>query len=67
MFVGFIYNNETYYYIRTLTGELTKIFNSAKEEVGEYIFDAYGNILNLDALSEIAEINPFRYKCYYCD
>ena len=67
MLVGFIYNNETYYYIRTLTGEITKIVNSAKEVVGEYIYDAYGNILNLDALSEIAEINPYRYKGYYYD
>ena len=32
-----------------------------------YTYDAYGNILNLDALSEIAEINPFRYKGYYYD
>ena len=65
MLVGFIYNNETYYYIRTLIGELTKIVNSAKEVVGEYYYDAFGNILNIDNLSDIAKINPFRYKGYY--
>ena len=67
MLVGFIYNNVTYYYIRTLTGELTKIFNSSKEVVGEYYYDAYGNILNISSLSPIAQINPYRYKGYYYD
>ena len=67
LLVGFIYNNETYYYIRTLTGEITKIVNSAKEVVGEYYYDAYGNILNISSLSSIAQINPYRYKGYYYD
>ena len=67
LLLGFIYNNETYYYQRTLTGEITRIVNSNGIIVGEYYYDAYGNILNLDELSEIAEINPFRYKGYYYD
>ena len=67
LLLGFIYNNETYYYIRTLTGEISKVVNSDGIIVGEYIYDAYGNILNLDELSSIAEINPFRYKGYYYD
>ena len=58
---------KTYYYIRTLTGEISKIVNSDGIIVGESIYDAYGNILNLDELSNIEEINPFRYKGYYYD
>ncbi len=67
LLVGFIYNNETYYYIRTLTGEITKIVNSAKEVVGEYYYDAYGNIISMSSEDGIAEINPIRYKGYYYD
>ena len=67
LLLGFIYNNTTYYYQRTLTGDIARIVDEAGEIQGEYIYDAFGNILNLDALSEIAEINPFRYKGYYYD
>ena len=51
----------------TIKGEITRIVNTNGIIVGEYYYDAYGNILNLDELSEIAEINPFRYKGYYYD
>ena len=67
LLLGFIYGNETYYYHRTLTGEIVKIINSEGLIVGEYIYDAYGNILNINGLSEIAEVNPYRYKGYYFD
>ena len=62
-----IYNNETYYYQRTLTGDIVRIINSNGYVVGEYIYDAFGNILNIDNLSDISRINPFRYKGYYYD
>ncbi|MBQ4570628.1 MAG: RHS repeat-associated core domain-containing protein [Bacilli bacterium] len=67
LLLGFIYNEETYYYQRTLTGEIVKIINSEGLVVGEYIYDAYGNILNISSLTAIAEINPYRYKGYYFD
>ena len=54
LLLGFIYNNETYYYQRTKTLEITRIVNSNEIIVGEYYYDAYCNILNLDELSEIA-------------
>ena len=40
LLLGFIYNEETYYYQRTLTGEIVKIINSEGLIVGEYIYDA---------------------------
>ena len=67
LLLGFIYNEETYYYQRTLTGEIVKIINSEGQVVGEYIYDAYGNILNINSLTAIAEVNPYRYKGYYFD
>ena len=67
LLLGFIYNEEIYYYQRTLTGEIVKLINSEGLIVGEYIYDAYGNILNINGLSEIAEVNPYRYKGYYFD
>ena len=33
----------------------------------EYIYDAYGNILNISSLTAIAKVNPYRYKGYYFD
>ena len=67
LLLGFIYNNTTYYYQRTLTGDIARIVDEAGEIKGEYIYDAFGNILNIDNLSDIARINPFRYKGYYYD
>ena len=67
LLLGFIYNNTTYYYQRTLTGDIARIVDEAGEIKGEYIYDAFGNILNIDNLRDIAEINPFRYKGYYYD
>ena len=57
----------SFYYQRTLTGEIVKIINSEGLIVGKYIYDAYGNILNINSLTAIAEINPYRYKGYYFD
>ena len=67
LLLGFIYNNTTYYYQRTLTGDIARIVDEFGEIKGEYIYDAFGNILNIDNLSDIARINPYRYKGYYYD
>ena len=46
---------------------LIKLVNHIGEIVGEYIYDAYGNIVNINELSMFAYENPFRYKSYYYD
>ena len=65
--IGFVYGTGNYYYIRNLTGEITHIVNEDSMIFGEYRYDAYGNIINEDSLSEIAQINSIRYKGYYYD
>ena len=52
LLLGFIYNNTTYYYQRTLTGDIARIVDEVGEIKGEYIYDAFGKILNID-------IHPF--------
>ena len=41
--------------------------DSGGNVVGEYLYDAWGNLLNADSLTEIAKQNPFRYRGYYFD
>lgn len=65
--IGFIYNSNTYYYIRNLQGEIIYIVNQEGYVLGEYKYDAYGNILNLNELQDVALINSIRYKGYYYD
>ena len=64
-----VINNKKYnytYYLEQLINEKVEI-NSELVYNCIYNYDAFGNILNLNDLSSIAEINPFKYKGYYCD
>ena len=63
--VGFTYNENNYFYVRNLLQEIVFIVNEQSQIVGEYYYDAYGNILNLDELTDIAKVNSIRYKGYY--
>ncbi|MFA6827792.1 MAG: RHS repeat-associated core domain-containing protein, partial [Bacilli bacterium] len=48
----------------------THIIDINGEEKVRYIYDAYGNIIDIDAISpysEIAEANPYRYRGYRYD
>jgi len=72
--VKYITNNkkESYFYIRDITGKITKIINEEGNVVGEYKYETYGKIIatnNLALVGEvnIADINPIRYKGYYYD
>ena len=46
---------------------MTYGYDSEGNVVGEYLYDAWGNLLNADSLTEIAKQNPFRYRGYYFD
>ena len=65
--VGLIYNSNTYYYVRNLKGEIIYIVDQSGTIMGEYKYDAYGNILNLNELQDVALANSIRYKGYYYD
>ena len=63
--LGFRYQNTKYYYRRNLQGDIIGIYNESGSVVGEYVYDAWGKLLN--TVSGVAAINPFRYKGYYYD
>ena len=65
--VAMEYNGTMYYYMYDSVGNIISLMDTNGVEVATYTYDAWGQILNLDELSDIAEINPMRYKGYYYD
>ena len=65
--IAFKYNGTMYYYVYNLQGDVTHIIDASKNIVDTYQYDAWGKILNLGALSEVGNANPFRYRGYYYD
>ena len=73
--IGFIYNNQTYYYNKNLQNDIISIRNSDNEIIVNYEYDSWENILSIkdnnnnDITNQthIAYINPFRYRSYYYD
>ncbi|MDC7242808.1 MAG: hypothetical protein PQJ44_02330 [Sphaerochaetaceae bacterium] len=59
-----------YFYIRNQMGDITHIATSDGTVVVHYVYDAYGNIVDIDSesgYSTLAEINPYRYRGYRHD
>ena len=65
--IGFYYNNVYYRYVKSPTNDIELIIDEDNNIVGEYHYDAWGNILNSGSLTSIARKNPFRYKGYFYD
>ena len=73
--IGLKYNNNTYYYIKNAQDDIIGIMNSNYEKIAEYTYDAWGNILSIKDQNgntitdetNIAIINPYRYRSYYYD
>ena len=73
--LGFTYKNKTYYYKKNAFDDIICIYDSNYKEVCTYSYDAYGNILSIKDstgkditdTSNVALINPFRYRSYYYD
>ena len=63
---GFEYNGQKYFYRKNLQGDIIGIYDSCWNLLGQYEYDAWGNLLSQIG-SEILKINPFRYRGYYCD
>ena len=56
---------ETYYYRYNLQGDIIALLNNAGTVVAEYNYTAYGKPIG--TVSEIGNLNPFRYRGYYYD
>ena len=67
MVVGFEYENTAYYFEKNAQGDVTRVFDENGNALCEYIYDAWGNVVNILGDKDIANINPFRYRGYYQD
>lgn len=73
--LGFKYNGVTYFYKKNLQEDIIGIYNQNFELIATYEYDAWGKILNIKDnngnvitdSSNVAVINPFRYRSYYYD
>ena len=63
--LGFILNGTQYFYLTNQMGDVIAITNTEGKIVGNYEYDEWGNIILSD--SDIANINPLRYRGYYYD
>jgi RHS repeat-associated protein len=62
-------NNGEYYYVRNIQGDITKIINSDGEIIVEYLYDAWGNIIEVidNSSFNLSEINTYTYRGYKYD
>ena len=64
---GFNYNDTDYYYQKNIQGDILRIFDKNGNLKAEYSYDAWGKCTIKSNVSNIAAINPFRYRGYYHD
>jgi RHS repeat-associated protein len=67
--IGFIYEDDTYYYLKDLQGNIIRIIDEAGNELVQYEYDAYGNLINNpnDPINNFFKINPYTYRGYRYD
>ena len=73
--IGLKYNNNLYYYLKNIQDDIIGLLDSNYNLVAQYLYDSWGNIISIkDNLgneitdtSNIAHINPYRYRSYYYD
>ena len=63
--LGFIYNGIQYFYLTNQMGDVIGITDISGTVVGNYEYDAWGKVLTAD--TDIAKLNPIRYRGYYYD
>ena len=74
--VGMNYLGNNYFYKKNLQGDIIEIWgtedgtdNHAFRRLVEYVYDAWGNILQMndttDGWFKVGTANPFRYRGYY--
>ncbi len=64
---GFVYDGNTYYYVRDILQNIIGIIDSNRNIVVKYNYSAYGETITKTDTSGInlSSINRFRYKGYY--
>ena len=64
--IGFMYENNTYFYRRDILGNIIAILDSVGAVVVKYIYDAWGRF-SISGNTTIGNINPYKYRGYYFD
>ncbi len=72
---GILYNEEPYFFVKNLQGDVIAITNKSAEVLARYTYDAWGKVLSvtdasgveITASDHIAHQNPYRYRSYYYD
>ena len=73
--VGLKVGSLAYFYGKNAQGDVVAIFNSDSALVARYYYDAWGNVVSIKnasgneitASTNVAIINPIRYRSYYYD
>jgi RHS repeat-associated protein len=55
----------TYFFVKNLQGDVTKVVDDNGTIVAEYAYDAWGAVIS--SSGSMSEINPIRYRGYYFD
>ena len=64
---GFIYNGTEYYYIKNAQNDVTAIASADGTVIANCYYDAWGYPEDITGNTEIANLNPLRYRSYYYD
>ena len=73
--LGFVHNNQVYFYLKNAQGDIVGIADSTGTEVATYVYDSWGKLLSVkdengvEIVDEnhIGHKNPLRYRGYYYD
>ena len=65
--LGFLLNGTQYFYITNQMGDVIAITDSTGSVIANYSYDEWGNITDISGDTDIANINPLRYRGYYYD
>ena len=65
--VGFNLDGTDYYFVKSMQGDVEKIYSASGELKAEYSYDSWGKCTIKSSVSGIAEANAFRYRGYYFD
>ena len=72
--IGFLYNDDQYFYIKNQMGDVIGIINYDGDIIADYCYDDFGGIYAVDkpntntsTENTIADTNPMLYRGYYYD
>ncbi len=65
--LGFLLNGTQYLYLTNPMGDVIAITDSTGSVIANYSYDEWGNVTDISGNTDIANINPIRYRGYYFD